>query len=89
MWLRMVEEGLAFHPSTGGEGVFPTVALDGMRFQFLAIGTDLDALVARMKALISSCCRSSAAAKAEMSDVFETTEPLQLALPVVDIQVAA
>ena len=89
MWLRMVEEGLAFHPSTGGEGVFPTVALDGMRFQFLAIGTDLDALVARMKALISSCCRSSAAAKAEMSDVFETTEPLQLALLVVDIQVAA
>lgn len=56
IWQRMVDEGLAFEPSGGAEGVFPTVALDGLRFQFLAIGSDLDSLVVRMKALVSSCC---------------------------------
>lgn len=100
MWHRMVEEGLAFHPSASGEGVFPTVALDGMRFQFLAIGTDVQSLVGRMKALISSCCLGSAALKTtesegvfglvgSSSEVFETIQPPQLAMPAPEICVAA
>ena len=56
LWQRMVEEGIAFKPWARGEGVFPSVALDGMKFQFLAIGTDLKPLVARMKELVSRCC---------------------------------
>ena len=58
IWQRMVDEDLAFQ-SAREEGIFPTVALDGLRFQFLAIGTDLDSLVSRMKALIASCCRAT------------------------------
>ena len=60
IWARMVEEGLAFAPSSDVKvGVFPTFALDGISFQFLAIAStaaDSASLVERTKALISSMC---------------------------------
>ena len=100
LWQRMVEEGLAFKPYARGEGVFPTVALDGMKFQFLAIGTDLKSLVARMKALIARCCCDSAAPTAIVSqgvfgpvessyEVFAAIEPPPLAMPAPVIHVTA
>jgi hypothetical protein len=59
VWRRMLEEdGLAFVPSTSTEGVFPLSAIDGLRLQFLAVGTDVDSLVSRMRALIASMCVS-------------------------------
>lgn len=62
IWTRMVEEGLAFVPSSANKvGVFPMAILDGIAFQFLAIarnGIDSNLLVEKTKVLISSLCRS-------------------------------
>jgi hypothetical protein len=87
LWQMIVEEGIAFLPGAAHKsGVFPMVALDGMRFQFLAIGNAaaVTSLVMRTKALIARCGASRAVSaegsesgSACGSEVFEVLETLE------------